>query len=76
MSNSIRDDQMRFIVEKILDNAADVQKERSSHGKNDFNDGMMCAYYQMLDTMKNQLIVDDRDLKEFGLDINLEEKLA
>lgn len=30
------------------------------------------AYYEILDTIKNELKVRDADLKEFGLDIDLE----
>jgi hypothetical protein len=29
----------------------------------------------VLDTIKNELIANDADLKEFGLDINLEKEL-
>ena len=34
------------------------------------------AYYEMLDILKTELYVRDQDLKEFGLDINLENKIA
>lgn len=30
------------------------------------------AYYEILDTIKNELKVRDADLKEFGFDIDLE----
>ena len=30
------------------------------------------AYYEILDTIKNELKVRDADFKEFGLDIDLE----
>ena len=30
------------------------------------------AYYEVLDTIKNELKARDADLKEFGLDIDLE----
>lgn len=34
------------------------------------------AYYEMLDILKSELEVRDQDLKELGLDTNLEDKIA
>ena len=78
MSNSITSGQMKFIVEKLLDNATDAVKEsKTARGEEKvFYDGMKQAYHEMLDTMKNQLIVDDQDLEKFGLNIDLEDALA
>ena len=33
------------------------------------------AYYEVLDTIKNELIAHNQNLKEFGLDENLELKM-
>ena len=33
------------------------------------------AYYEVLDTIKNELIAQNQNLKEFGLDENLELKM-
>jgi len=76
MSNDITKAQMQFIVEKLLDNAADIQAQRKEYGKSDFSDGQLSATYAMLDTMRNQLIIDGYDLSEFGLNIDLESALA
>ena len=76
MSKDITTKQMQFIVERLLDNAADIKKQREEDGKSDFSDGQLSATYAMLDTMKNQLMIDEYDLKKFGLDINLESALS
>lgn len=34
------------------------------------------AYYEMLDILKSELEVQDQDLKELGLDTNLENNIA
>ena len=62
---------LAYIVSRILDNAKDTFEE-SKTDKSDFIDGKKLAYYEMLDTIKNELIVRDVDLETFGLDINLE----
>ena len=62
---------LAYIVSRILDNAKDTFKE-SKTDKSEFVDGKKLAYYEMLDTIKNELIVRDADLETFGLDINLE----
>ena len=62
---------LAYIVSRILDNAKDTFEE-SKTDKSDFIDGKKLAYYEMLDTIKNELIVRDADLETFGLDINLE----
>ena len=40
-----------------------------------FYDGKKTAYYEILDTIKNELDVSEQDLKEYGLDFTLEELL-
>lgn len=74
--NTVTEEQLKFIVKKLLDNAKDIQEQREINGKDDFSDGQLSATYAMLDTMKSQLIIDDRDLEEFGLEIDLEKALS
>lgn len=61
---------IKYIIARVIDNASDDDpKDRS-----EFTLGRRLAYYEILDTIKNELIVNEQDLKEFGLDFNLEEK--
>ena len=64
---------IKFIISRVIDNASDAAEEAKENG-DDFYKGRKLAYYEILDTIKNELIVRDADLKEFGLDINLEEE--
>ena len=64
-----------YIIERVLDNAADAAKEAKNSPNNDFYDGKRMAYYEILDTMKNELIVREADLKELKLDFVLESLL-
>lgn len=67
---------IKYIVTRVLDNAYDVVKEIEENGKDDFLSGKQLAYYEMLDTIKNELYVRDTDLKEFGLDFLLESLMS
>lgn len=62
--------EIKFIISRVLDNAKDAIKETDTNAE--FNSGKLFAYYEILDTIKNELIVRGQDLKEFGLDIDLE----
>ena len=73
MTDSIKSDQLKFIIKKILAFAADAKEMAKNEGKTPFYQGLMQAYYEVLDTMQDQMIIDETDLKEFGLDIKLED---
>ena len=62
--------EIKFIISRVLDNAKDAIKETDTNAE--FSSGKLFAYYEILDTIKNELIVRGQDLKEFGLDIDLE----
>ena len=65
------DSVIRFIIARVIENAYNAAEEAKQNG-NDFYKGRKLAYYEILDTIKNELLVRDADLKEFGLDIDLE----
>nr|DAM69591.1 MAG TPA: hypothetical protein [Caudoviricetes sp.] len=65
-------DEFKYIVSRVLDNANDAISEAKENPEDDFYKGRKMAYYEILDTIKNELKVRDADLKEFGLDIDLE----
>lgn len=67
------EESIKFIISRVIDNAYDALQE--ARGSNDeYYEGKKLAYYEVLDTIKNELIAHDQNLKEFGLDINLEKK--
>lgn len=70
--NKLTEESLKYIIARLLDNAKDCMIEYKENPKNPFYDGKSLAYFEMLDTMKNELIVRDVDLKEYGLDIDLE----
>ena len=76
MMNELTSDAIKYIIGRVLDNANDAVKESEENPNDEFYDGKRLAYYEVLDTIKNELTVRDQDLKEFGLDIDLENQIA
>jgi hypothetical protein len=72
MENKLSESTIKHIIALVLDNAKDAQIEKRENDGDDFYNGKHLAYYEVLDTIKNELIANDVDLKEFGLDIDLE----
>jgi hypothetical protein len=68
----MNEDFIKYIIAIIIDNANDSIEEQNKSKNDLFYEGKKFAYYEVLDSIKNELIVRDIDLKEFGLDIDLE----
>lgn len=65
---------IKLIISRVIDNAADALEEAKENQNDDFYNGKKLAYYEILDTIKNDLVINEQDLSEFGLDINLEKQ--
>lgn len=65
-------DAIKFIISRVLENAKDALEEAKENKEDDFYKGKKLAYYEILDTIKNELDIRDEDLKEFGIDVDLE----
>jgi len=72
-------DQIEYIIERVIKNAASVQDDRDKNtdeSARQFYEGMLAGYHEVLDTIKTQLKLYDMDLKDFGLDIDIEKLTA
>ena len=69
MNNEVTSLQWRYIVEKLLNNAVDMKNDASAddgtHKR--FYDGMRSAYRDMIETMKEQSVIDDEEINNYGL---------
>ena len=63
---------IKYIIARVISNANDALDESKKNPGDVFYEGRKLAYYEILDTIKNDLDINDQDLKEFGLDVNLE----
>lgn len=68
----MKESTIKFIISRVIDNANDAIEQLQENPEDDFYKGRKLAYYEILDTIKNELIANDRDLKDFGLDVSLE----
>ncbi len=72
MNKQLTTAELEFIIARVLKNAEEISEESKTEN-NDFIDGKKLAYYEVLDTIKNELDVRDVDTKQLGLDTILEE---
>ncbi|WP_314822427.1 transposase [Stomatobaculum longum] len=63
---------MQSIPEQALRAVSDAKQ----NPQNAFKDGRALAYYEVLDTVKNQLEIYDLDANVFGLGMNLDVLLS
>lgn len=68
----MNDATIKFILSRVIKNAYDALEESKENPDDDFYKGHVMAYYETLDTIKSELEAHDQDLKEYGLDIDLE----
>ena len=76
MKNELTAEAIKYIIARVLDNAVDAFEEAKDNRGDLFYQGKKLAYYEVLDTIKNELSVREQDLKEFGLNESLENKFA
>ena len=68
----MNNDIFNHIINRLLSNANDALKDAQANDKDEFYGGKKLAYYEVLDTIKNDLIIAEYDLQECGLDIDLD----
>ena len=68
----MNNDIFNHIINRLLSNANDALKDAHANDKDEFYVGKKLAYYEVLDTIKNDLIIAEYDLQECGLDIDLD----
>lgn len=66
--------EIKYIILRVIQNAFDAAEEAKQNESDDFYKGRKLAYYEILDTIKSELEVRDVNLKEFGLDIDLDKE--
>ena len=76
MADALTREGIKYLIARLLENANEAVEESNKDKEDKFAAGRRLAYYEMLDILKSELDVRDQDLKEFGLDINLENKIA
>lgn len=65
---------IKYIISRLIENANEAHEDYLKDKKNDFYAGRKVAYYEMLDILKTELSVREQELKELGLDVDLEKE--
>lgn len=76
MTDALTRDGIKYMVSRLLENAKEAVEESEENKNDSYCAGRRVAYYEMLDILKTELDVREQDLKEFGLDIDLLNKIA
>lgn len=71
---NLSEESIKYIIARLIERADDATQEYRKNKDDKFECGHSLAYYEMLDILKTELDLHEQDLKEFGLDMNLEEK--
>ena len=75
MTNQISVEGIGYIVIRIVERAKEAAGEAKEDKTDSFKDGRALAYYEVLDILRSELEVRDLDLKDIGLDFDLEKEL-
>ena len=70
----MNNDVFNHIVNRLLSNADDALNEWAQNKSDEFYQGQRLGYWEVLDTLKSELLVADYDLKACGLDIDVDAK--
>jgi hypothetical protein len=76
MIDSLTKEGIQYMVSRLLENANEAVEESKKNKNDPYYIGRRVAYYEMLDILRTELDIRDQDLKEYGLDIDLENKIA
>ena len=69
--SKISEESLKYIIARLVDNANEAVEENEKDKRDLFNQGRRLAYYEMLDILKSELDVREADLKELGLDFDV-----
>lgn len=71
MGDLLTNEGLVWIINSILERTKEIVDEYGSEN-GDFYQGMMEAYYEVLDMIKSRIQIMGGNLKEYGLDFDLE----
>lgn len=71
---NLDEETLKYIIARLVERADEAMQEYINDKDNDFKNGRSLAYYEMLDILRTELDLSEKDLNEFGLDFDLEEK--
>ena len=71
----MNNESIKYIIMRIVERALDANNEYKANKDDAFQQGRNTAYYEVLDILRSELEVREEDLKDYGLNIDLEKDL-
>lgn len=71
-TQELADEVLKAAMQSILEQALRAVSDARQNPRDAFKDGRALAYYEVLDTVKNQLEIYDLNANVFGLGMNLD----
>ena len=62
----------KYIISLLVERGGEAAKAAKDNPESAFESGRSMGYWEALDTIKNRLTVAGEDLKDYGLDFDLE----
>ena len=72
MMSKLSEESLKYIIARLVKNANEAVEESDKDRNDSFNQGRRLAYYEMLDILKSELNARDADLKELGLNFDVD----
>lgn len=76
MNEVLTQERLKYIIARLVENASEAAEESRADKNNEFAAGRKLAYYEMLDILKSELSVSEQDIKDLGIDLDLESLIA
>ncbi len=67
-------DVFKATIERLIENADEAVEEAKAHRGDDYYSTRQIIYYEVLDTIKDDIIMGDLDPADYGLGMNLEKR--
>lgn len=74
MAKKLTAEAIGYVIARLIDNANEAVAESRKDKGDLFKDGRALAYYEMLDILQAELSVSEEDLREYGLDFDIDGK--
>ena len=74
MSKPLEQAEIEYIIARVIKNASDSVAE-AKETPCEFNAGRKQAYYEVLDTIKNELLFREQNLQDYGYEKDWEKNL-
>ena len=65
---------LKATIERLIENADEAVAEAKTHRGDEYYSTRQIVYYEVLDTIKDDIIMGDLDPADFGLGMDLEKR--